>query len=324
MPIGVVLLLAAIELPASFDGDLPCADCEALQYHLDLLDEGAYFRRVVYVGKSSRGFDDIGKWTLSADGRTVELSGGDKFERRDDATLVKLDRDGKPIESPHDYQLVRAPAFVPIEPELTLRGTYTRLADGGGELTECESGLRMAVAREAANPMLEAAYTRLQPNAGESVFVTVEGKVTMRPQPTLVVIALQTVGAGDCTRVLPMALGNPQLEDTYWRLLTLIDQAVIAPDPQREPHMMLRSLDHRVIGFAGCNRMRGDYDVEGDRLEFDGVAGTMMACPGVMEGERAFHDALKRTFSYRITGERLILLDENGEPLAELESRLME
>jgi copper homeostasis protein (lipoprotein) len=324
MPIGIVLLLAAVELPATFSGDLPCADCEALRYHLDLLEEGVYFRRLLYVGKSSRGFDVIGKWTLSADGRTVELSDGGKFERRDDATLVKLDRDGKPIESMFEYDLVRAPAFAPIEPELTLRGTYTRLPDGGGELTECESGLRMAVAREAANPMLEAAYTRLQPNAGQSVFVTVDGRISMRPQPTVVVIALQTVGAGDCTPLLPMALASPELEDTYWKLLTLGDQAVIAPDAQREPHMVLRSLDHRVVGFAGCNRMMGDYDVEGDRLEFDGVAGTMMACPGVMEGERAFHDALKRTFTYRIAGDRLILLDENGKPLAELESRQME
>ena len=59
MPIGIVLLLAAVELPATFSGDLPCADCEALRYHLDLLEEGVYFRRLLYVGKSSRGFDVI-------------------------------------------------------------------------------------------------------------------------------------------------------------------------------------------------------------------------------------------------------------------------
>jgi len=35
--------LAAGGLPASYEGDLPCADCEAIRYHLDLFEDSSFF-----------------------------------------------------------------------------------------------------------------------------------------------------------------------------------------------------------------------------------------------------------------------------------------
>lgn len=297
MSIAIAFLLTITGLPASFTGDLPCADCEAIRYHVDLFEDGTYFRRVVYVGRSTKGIDEIGKWT--EDGDTVVLSGGEKLDLK---------------------RLVRTPTFAPIEPELTLRGTYAVAAEAGA-FTECTTGLQMPVAREGASPMLEAAYARVRPSVGESVFIAVDGKIAMRPNATLVVNTLQTVGAGDCAGTLLTALAGTSLEDTYWKLVTLGNQTVAVPDGQREPHLILQSMEHRVVGFAGCNRMLGDYKVDGERLEFEGVAGTMLACPGGMDSERAFHQALRDTFGYRIDGEELTLLDQDGKPLAELQSR---
>src|SRR5262245_31351454 len=64
-----------IDLPATFTGDLQCAGCEPLRYHLDLLADGFFFLRTRYVSQTADGFDEIGRWMIDADGRTLELRG---------------------------------------------------------------------------------------------------------------------------------------------------------------------------------------------------------------------------------------------------------
>ena len=78
-----------------------------------------------------------------------------------------------------------------------------------------------------------------------------------------------------------------------------------------------------MSGSGGCNRLAGTYTVEGNRLTFSRMAGTMMACPSGMEQERSFHDALGRAATWRIDGERLELSDATGKVIAQFESRYM-
>src|SRR4051812_45732315 len=40
-------------LPATFKGDLPCADCTAIQYQLDLFADRTYDLSMIHRGKSS-------------------------------------------------------------------------------------------------------------------------------------------------------------------------------------------------------------------------------------------------------------------------------
>ena len=62
-------------LPATFAGDLPCADCPGMRHRLELFQDEAFFLRVSYLGKSeSAGFDDIGTWTVASDRRTLYSS----------------------------------------------------------------------------------------------------------------------------------------------------------------------------------------------------------------------------------------------------------
>jgi len=194
-------------LPATFAGDLPCADCQALRYHLDVFPDGTYFRRMTYVGKSDRGFDQIGKWTLSQNG-VLELKSGaeasGRFQLGDANTLRALDQAGKPIESAHNSDLKRQGAFAPIEPALRLRGLYSNFADSGW-FTECLTGTRMPVAQEAQNAALEEAYSKARPAPKSTLLATVDGRIAMRmpmegpgPRPTLIVDRFVSVEPGDC------------------------------------------------------------------------------------------------------------------------------
>jgi copper homeostasis protein (lipoprotein) len=321
----------SIAPPATFAGDLPCADCEALRHHLDLLGDGVYFLRTVYVGKSPKGFDEIGRWIVTADGRTLELRGGReppaRFEIRDPVTLRKLDQAGRRIESKLNYDLTRQATFEPIEPALRLRGMYSYFADSGF-FAECITGKRLPVAKEGDNAALESAYLKARSDPGAPMLATVEGRIAQRmpmegpgPRLTLVVDRFDSVSADqDCHTPLSTA----SLVNTYWKLMRLGDAAATVGEGQREPHFILQIDDQHVAGSGGCNRFFGSYSVDGDRLTFGPLGGTMMACPEGMQQEHAFHEALGRTATWRIAGERLELFDAAGKSLAQFESRYMQ
>jgi heat shock protein HslJ len=77
--------------------------------------------------------------------------------------------------------------------------------------------------------------------------------------------------------------------------------------------------NQRAFGALGCNRFSGAADLSGSDLAFRGIASTKMACPGpAMDLESRFLLTLETTASYRITGDRLLLLDAVGKTIAEL------
>ena len=113
------------------------------------------------------------------------------------------------------------------------------------------------------------------------------------------------------------------LENTYWKLTHLGDTPVIVAVGQQEPHLTLNSLNGRAGGSGGCNRFGGRYKLDGDRLSFDPMAMTMMACPENMETENGFLGALKAVRGWRITGQQLDLQDGAGKVVARFEARHM-
>lgn len=110
------------------------------------------------------------------------------------------------------------------------------------------------------------------------------------------------------------------LEGTTWKLVRIGGEPVAVGERQREPNLILDPGERRVSGSSGCNRFAGTYSVDGDRLSFSPLAATRMACADGMEQEQALFDALGRVARWRISGERLELLDGDGKSVAEFES----
>jgi len=185
-------------LPGSFLGDLPCADCPGIRYQLDLFPDGVFFLRTTYLGRGEDArHDDIGRWVVASEGKTLVLHGGRDapamFAIQGHDRLRKLDVKGRPIESALNYDLFRSAEAAPLEPRLAMRGMYRYLADAG-LFTECLTGRKLPVAQEADNAVLEAAYAESRRDAGEELLVNLEGRIAPRPkmegdgtQPTLVV-----------------------------------------------------------------------------------------------------------------------------------------
>jgi len=319
-------------LPASFIGELPCADCLGIRYHVNLFPDRVFFLRTTYIGRGDNAnFDDIGSWVLSRDRNTLILKGGreapEMFAIKDRDTLRKLDVEGREIESLLNYDLHRTKNIESIEPRLAMRGMYRYFADAG-LFTECLTRRKWPVAQEKDNAALESTYAKARLTTGEELLVNLEGQVAMRPkiegqgaQPTLVVERFIGVWPGEACGA---RFSSAPLENTYWKLTRLGGKPVSVAAKQREPHFVLNNKTQRIAGSGGCNRFMGGYELQsGDRLTLGKLAMTFMACPEGMETERDFTAALEQVRSWKILGEHLELYDGAGAFLARFEARAM-
>jgi copper homeostasis protein (lipoprotein) len=106
------------ELPATFIGLLPCADCPGIRYQLNLLPNHTFLSRMTYEERNAH-FDERGSWQLAGNDKTLVLQGKrgepQKFAVRNGGVLRKLDINGHEVESKFNYDLKRAPKFIPIE-----------------------------------------------------------------------------------------------------------------------------------------------------------------------------------------------------------------
>ncbi len=112
----------------------------------------------------------------------------------------------------------------------------------------------------------------------------------------------------------PAATTN-ELVNTYWKLVGLNGKDVVVSDKQREPHLVFAT-DNRVAGSDGCNRIAGDYTLDGDKITLGQMIGTRMACMENADQAQAFNAVLSNIGSYQIQGSVLDLFDSSGAPVA--------
>ncbi len=317
------------DLPATFEGELPCADCPGIFYHLDLFEDRVFFLRTTYDGRGANAVTDtIGSWVVAGDDGRLALFGGTEapvfFRVVDHDTLRKLDVEGRDIESPLNYDLRRKRQAEPIEPRLKMRGMYRYMADAA-VFTECLSGRRFQVAQEADNISLERAYLKAQRQPGEELMVSLQGRIAERPAmegTSMVLTVVPEIFIGVWPgETCGARMVTVELENTRWKLTRLGDQPVFLGSQQREPHVVLRSESGSVTGYGGCNRLTGSYSVSGSTIAFSDIATTMMACAEGADTERAFSEALANARSWRMIGEHLDLFDDAGDLVARFEAR---
>lgn len=324
--------------PASFSGDLACADCAGIRWHLDLLPDNTFFLRTTYLDDNSEfSFDEIGRWQYTRDGNTLELQGSREYRPRflieKNGNLHKLDQEGKPIQSRFNYQLQRLSEFSPIEPRLPLSGMYTYFADTG-MITLCGTGQRLPVAQEADNKALESAYIKTRNKPGEALFVTLHGRIAQRmpmegpgPRPTLVVEQFHAIwphtNCEDWHGLVPvMPTGIIKLQDTHWQLITLNQKPIAIGEGERQAHLILDNQGH-ISGSSGCNRMMGSYTQDENTLKFGPLAGTRMACiGGVMANEHLFLNTLGSVTTWKIEGKYLNLKDSSGKTVLRFKAQI--
>lgn len=111
-----------------------------------------------------------------------------------------------------------------------------------------------------------------------------------------------------------------ELAGTRWALVQLFGAAASLGADAREPFVALQSMDARIVGYAGCNRIAGRYELSGEQLRFSQIASTRMACPE-MAVEDALLKALEATVRWRISGDELELRGSDGAAVARFKAR---
>ncbi len=316
-----------LRLPASFDGDLPCPDCTAIQFRLNLWPDQVFHLRRNWKGKEIRR-DSIGRWSVDADSEVLQLRGaGEELELQivGPDQLRLLGQDGAPTDDSPAYVLTAAPAFVPFEPQLPLRGMLTYTAKEA-RFTECLTGRDYPLVEDGDYEALEHAYLAAGAEAGGPIMASFDGEITQVPKADgsggtqAAVMVERFVGVWPdetCERTLDAA----QLTNTYWKILRLGDTEVAASEGLREPNLILRAGDPRFTATVGCNQITGTYEQKADRLAFGAAAGTRMACPPPLDAwETQLSGLLADTAGWRIDGQTLELLDDAGNPLALLQA----
>ena len=150
--------------------------------------------------------------------------------------------------------------------------------------------------------------------------ITVDGKPWFRTDTIHPVLtrggaqeaSLMLVRAADTTVAAPA--GKP-LVGTDWIAEDIERRGVV----DRSRTSITLGADGRAYGLGGCNRWNGGYTLEGEKLFFGVAASTMMACPPPLaEQEQRFHRTLALIRRWRIEGDILHLLGEDGATLMRL------
>ncbi|MFT3823583.1 MAG: META domain-containing protein [Chitinophagaceae bacterium] len=123
-------------------------------------------------------------------------------------------------------------------------------------------------------------------------------------------------GVISCNSSKKASAGKP-LEETSWQLTKAGDITYAPPAGVRKVYIKL-SKDNKITGFLGCNNLIGSYKTgTGDQLSFM-AASTRMFCQGdAMKYEDGLNKALTATRRYKIEGDKLSLMTDDGTWLAD-------
>lgn len=113
---------------------------------------------------------------------------------------------------------------------------------------------------------------------------------------------------------------NYEILEKYWKL-TELNGRPIAIDTTfiKEPHIIFKESNSRVVGNGGCNNISGEYQIENmNRISFSKMISTKMACTR-MELEGEFLETLQKVDNFNVAGDTLILNKARMAPLAKFQ-----
>ena len=311
-----------LRLPATFTGRVPCADCEAERFQLNLWPDQVFFLRRAWIGKDRRQ-DSIGRWSVDADRHVLDLRGtGAEFQFRilgpDRLQLLAPDEkrtepDGDSVADRHRRvsALRPAPAAARHADLCRRRGPLHRMPDRAGLSAGQGRRLRGARARLPRRRRRGRGPDHGELRRGDRPRARGRRRDT---GPQILVERFVGVWPGEtCER----AVDKASLTNTYWKILRLGETEVAPGEGRREPNLILRDGAPRFTATVGCNQFSGAYTLTADRLSFGPTATTRMACPAPLDDwEERLHGVLQRAATWRIDGQTLELLDAGGSPLA--------
>lgn len=315
----------AQKIAGQYRGMTPCADCEGIEYLLNINADFSYVGALVYRGKNAQPVPLTGKWSFTADNRIkfdmTPPEGMNQFEIGENQ-LIMLDRQGQRITGEQsDRYILWKEGFAP-KPQL--EGSDDPFAekrmsgvDFVGTGTEPFWGLEIDFDKQFRFISMNGDTLHTPP-----VFALEKNGVLTYDAGKLIVkikkepcsdgmsdreyeysVALTVNGEEykGCGILLGGSLGS------YWTL-----QSMNGTEPDGKmfmhgpPTLQIDAAGSKYSGNDGCNLMRGTVSVEGSKIRLNAGMSTRMACPG--DASKQYMDALLAADSYQLEGKKLTLL----------------
>lgn len=109
--------------------------------------------------------------------------------------------------------------------------------------------------------------------------------------------------------------GGAEITGVSWRPVTIGADTI----PDNSGVFVLFEVDGSVTGHGGCNRFTGSLASSDSGIAVGQLASTRMACSEeIMNREMAFMEAVQQTTGFRGDGQRMNLLDSEGNVLVTL------
>lgn len=121
--------------------------------------------------------------------------------------------------------------------------------------------------------------------------------------------------------VVEVEVPDQKLEESYWTLETLGGEEISL---SKTPYILLNTINGIVNGYTGGNSLSAAYELEEMTLTFDSIRITRRYIEEAKDVEPNFVKALEATVTYAIKGDRLTLIDANGQELATFRTEVKE
>lgn len=311
-----------LDFENSYRGVLPCADCEGIDYTLNLFADSTYYMKFDYLGKE-RSFYQWGKWLLSSNQKILILDNGsilnEMYAIKSKGELKKLHRNGLEMVTTLNYSLKTdaSKGFTAFYPEGLFRGEFVYFADAP-IYYDCNLGKKFPVRMEADYSQLERTYSEYSKEPGDRQYVKFKGGIVPKSEengsslPEEIIID-EFQGLAPEKSCSPFAYPK-SINAVSWKITHLYGgelERTVEMDPKLIPSLYITKAG-RASGSDGCNRFSGAVSIDGNKIEFDELATTKMACMGV-NYDAIYIKALGEAHHYIMLGKILNLYNEENE-----------
>jgi copper homeostasis protein (lipoprotein) len=123
---------------------------------------------------------------------------------------------------------------------------------------------------------------------------------------------------GDLASKYVLKKSGQSIVEKYWKL-TELNGKPLGTDRtfNKEPHVIFKMSDNRMIGNGGCNSFTGSYELKDPaRITISKVVATQMACMNNMDIESQLFKVLETADNYNLVGDTLVFSKASMAPLA--------
>lgn len=320
----------------TYEGTLPCADCEGIEFQLILRGDAHYESSSVYLGKNEIPLVDSGTWNIADDSIVVldqHTDNQQNYTVEANGNLRMLDQEKHIITGPlADHYILR-----PTQPEDTLPAisTYRNKRRSGVDFIAMgnEPGWTLDVDfdnimyfKSINGDSISFPTPDAEENGKKQTFETDTDagsfKISIIEEP-----CSDNMSGEEFTHAVYVVTDKQEFQgcgryithdemayEGQWTLINIFgDDFSATGRRETTPILYLQSEEHTVNGTTGCNRLNGKFEVAGDSIRFDQLTTTKRACEG--KTEQNFLKALRQVNTYKVENKQLILMDDEEKVL---------